>query len=211
MPGRSTADNGSFDRPSPANWFRRFRRRYDEAASDPVAELGVFYERHRNFVYFHAPPDSHRIEYTDVEWSQVMSIFLSRLAREFGLYQTWGWDGDLGLAWLRPGATWQLSTVIEQADEARGNLVAEKLQKLLASSAELSVLLLYPDYPLPDGAGSVGEATETWRMRVEATLARHSPKREFLLVAISSNAWAIPAPWNGFVWNPRTRALDRVP
>jgi len=69
---------------------------------------------------------------------------------------------------------------------------------------------VYPDFPSPEGVGSVEEATEHWRRRVAEELANLGVTREFLLATISAFDWEIPAPWKGFAWRPSDRSMAPV-
>ena len=195
----------------PTEWFHRFCVLYNESSADPSTELGVFYERHREGVLY--PPGlghSSLIEYTNAEWNQVMSVFLSRLARDLGYYQTWEWNGRRDLAWFRNQTPQRVAVVITQENEAEEQVATHDVPALANSGAEMGILVLYPDYPHPPGAHTIEEATRWWKERLELELRHLNADAEFVLVTLSANCWDIPAPWQAFAWSSRSRALEPV-
>ena len=81
---------------------------------------------------------------------------------------------------------------------------------MVKSGALLTVLVIYPDFPTPEGTRSVEDATELWKERVGAELDRIGLTREFLLATMSAFDWEIPAPWKGFAWRPYERSMIPV-
>ncbi len=181
--------------PNPMEWFERFCRLYNESSADPSTELGVFYERHREGVRY--PPSiasSPWIEYTDTEWNQVMSVFLSRLAREQGYYQTWEWNDRGDLAWFRRQTPQRVSVVITQENQAEEPVATHDLPALAGSGADMGIMVLYPDYPHPPRSRTIEDATNWWKDRLEVELRRLDVDADFVLVTLSANCWDVPAP-----------------
>jgi hypothetical protein len=196
--------------PDAREWFNRFRARYDTIASDPATRLGLFYERHRHFLVLVEPSRSDMVEYTNREWTKIMVGFLSQLAVEFGFNQTVTSDDQRHLAWFRPSVGGKRAVEIVQEDHATEAIVSSALPALVAAGSDLSVLMMYPDYPMPPGTEDLAGATEAWRVKVEATLARLRPPHPFLLLTIGANSWDIPARWHAFDWNPSDARLDPI-
>ena len=194
----------------PGEWFRRFTSRYNESAEDTSSELGIYYERHRHNAEFQQSAASALVEYTNTEWFDVMAAFFSGLAREFGMYQTWEWQGRSDLAWLRPGTEWELQALVVQEDEALDSILTNEVPALARSGARLGVLVMYPDHPSPTGAVDLDDATRIWVERIGAKLAEQDASAPFLLLTIGSNCWDVPAPWQGFHWDPAGKSLLRV-
>jgi hypothetical protein len=189
-------------------WLDRFREQYDAAAGSQFTELGLFYERHRKFIQYQRMSDPDHPEYSDAEWDRVMGSFLLGLAREFGLVQAPGGQGQHELSWFWPGVPQAPAATIRAANNATDSILTEDLPQVVRSGAELSVLVMYPDYPHPPGTDSIDDATTAWRSRVESELLRLGLDRGFLLLTISAYAWDVPAPWKGFVWNPQLGVLE---
>ncbi len=188
--------------------LEEFRSHFDAAAADSITELGLFYDRHRNYLRYEKLMDPGMVEYTDVEWSDVMSAFLARLAREFGLFQARDWAGRSELAWFRPGTQLEIEVLIQQVDDAEDTILTRDVPALSGSGAELGVLIMYPDNPLPAGANSLAQGTEIWRNRIETRLRMLGLTSGFLLLTIGTDAWELPAPWYGFSWNPAVQLLE---
>jgi len=188
-------------------WFRRFREQYSRSAESPLTDLGLFYERHRRFADYEKVSDPTHPEYTDVQWDRVMARFLSGFSGEFGLFQAVDWEGRSGLEWFWPGVSEKAVVMIRPANHATDVILTRDLPEVIASSAELSVLVMYPDYPNPPGTQGIEEATLAWKGRLERVLASLQPSREFLLLTISAYTWDIPAPWKGYVWDPKAGLL----
>ncbi|MCI4318691.1 MAG: hypothetical protein L3K23_00970 [Thermoplasmata archaeon] len=192
---------------APTDWFARFRERYDLAASDPTTELGVFYDRH---VRFEQGPHSETEvfgEYTTAEWNAIMTGLMGDLAREYGFYQTTDPSPRQDVLWFRPVEPMTLAAMIVQEDQATEAVAELEIPHVLSGGAELGVLVLYPDYPMPQGARDLDEATELWKHRVEAELARHRPDRDFLLLTLGTNSWDLPSRWRGYAWDTSTHRL----
>jgi len=188
-------------------WLARFRALYDEEAGDPRTALGLFYERHRRFVAGPYGESPNRPEYTYEEWNRAFAAFLGTLAREFGLVQTDDWKNVPQLMWIWHNRPALPAVAIREAKVAGHALLDEDLPSVVSSGALLTVLIIYPDFPLPPGAGSFGEATEHWRMLVAGELSKIGLDREFLLTAISASDWDVPAPWKGYAWHPVERSM----
>jgi hypothetical protein len=189
-------------------WYRRFCELYDVSASSPLTELGLFYERHRMYAQYGARSDPDHPEYTDDEWNRVMAGLLGELARQLGLVQASDSSGRPQLEWFLPGVTDQPTVVIRAASEANDSVVSRDLTELSRIGTELSVLLMYPDYPLPRGSSTFAEATAAWRARLQQCLEKIRPHRELLALMISAYSFEVPAPWQGFVWNPSSGSLE---
>jgi len=189
-------------------WLDRFRDQFDVSAMSTYTDLGLFYERHRKFVEYQPMSDPNHPEYTDAEWDRVMGAFLDSLAGEFGMVQAADWEGRPELIWFWPGVPQAPAVTIRAANSASEAIVTEALPQIVRSGAELSVLLMYPDYPHPPGTTSIEEATADWRTRLEVALHGLKANRRFLLLTISAYAWDVPAPWKGFVWNAGAGRLE---
>jgi len=195
---------------SAREWFRRFRERYSRAAESPLTELGLFYDRHRRFLDYEKVSDPNHPEYTDEQWDRVMARFLAGFSGEFGLFQAPDWEGRPSLDWFWPGVTHSAAVTIRSANLATESILTSDLPEAIGSGAQLSVFLMYPDYPNPPGTQGIDDATRVWKRRLERTLAGLRPSREFLLLTISAYAWNIPAPWRGYEWEPKTDRLVAV-
>jgi hypothetical protein len=191
-------------------WLSRFRSQFDEAAADLRTGLGLFYDRHHRFVTGSTPADPDHPEYTDDEWNRTFAIFLSSLAREFGLVQAPGWTDLPQLMWFWHGVPDRPAVVIREVNVAADSVVEHDVPSMVETGALLSVLVIYPDYPPPAGVSSVEEATERWRARVEQELSRLGVRNEFLLTTISAYSWDLPAPWKGFAWQPEAQSMSAV-
>lgn len=189
------------------DWFRKFRELYNSSAASPLTELGLFYERHRLYAEYRSRSDPTHSEYTDEEWNRVMAALLAGLAAEMGLVQAQDVEGRPQLDWFLPGVTDRSSVVIRATSEATDGLLGRDLTELANSDAELAVLLVYPDYPLPEGATDAHEAVRLWRARIEHRLRELRPKPEVLALMISAYSFELPAPWQGFAWNPKSDSL----
>ncbi|HXY12429.1 MAG TPA: hypothetical protein VEJ85_02920 [Thermoplasmata archaeon] len=191
-------------------WLARFRSLFDQEAADPRTALGLFYERHRRFVPVAGAVAPSRPEYTYEEWNRTFTAFLASLARDFGLVQTASWSDVPQLMWLWHGLPDRPAVAIREVKVAGEAIVREEVPSVVKSGALLTVLVVYPDFPSPEGVGSVEEATEHWRRRVAEELANLGVTREFLLATISAFDWEIPAPWKGFAWRPSDRSMAPV-
>jgi hypothetical protein len=191
-------------------WFRRFRERYGRSAESPLTDLGLFYERHRRFVDYYHVSDPSYPEYADEHWDRVMASFLAAFSGEFGLIQAPDWKGGPSIDWFGPGAPEKVAVTIRRANSATDAILTRDLPEVIASSAELSVLVMYPDYPKPPGTQGIDEATLAWKGRMERALASLRPSREFLLLTISAYAWDLPPPWKGYVWVPQRSRLEEA-
>jgi hypothetical protein len=195
---------------SAREWFRRFRELYDRAADSPLTDLGLFYERHRQFVAYEAMSDPNHPEYTDEEWDRVMAGFLANLSGELGLVQARDWQGDASFEWFWPTDPQHAAVTIHPANHATEAVLRKDLPEVVKLGADLAVVLLYPDYPQPPGAEGIEEATREWRGRFETALRSLRPSRQFLLLTISAFVWDLPAPWRGFVWDPDHSRLEEA-
>ncbi|MCI4350159.1 MAG: hypothetical protein L3K15_01410 [Thermoplasmata archaeon] len=186
---------------SPTEWFTRFRERYDLAASDPASELGVFYHRHVDFARGERSEAELLGEYSTSEWNQIMSGLLGDLARDFGFYQTTDPSPRQDILWFRPVEPMKLAALIVQEDQATEAVTEQELPLVVRGGAELGILVLYPDYPMPDGARTLEEATDVWKRKIESELARHRPPSDFLLLTLGTNSWELPSRWQAFAWD----------
>ncbi|HEY1198964.1 MAG TPA: hypothetical protein VGG32_09635 [Thermoplasmata archaeon] len=191
-------------------WLARFRSQFDEAAGDPRTALGLFYDRHRRFVAGPGNLPPSRPEYSYEEWNRTFATFLASLARDFGLVQAPGWTDVPQLMWFWHGIPDRPAVAIREVKVATDSIVEQDLPSVVRSGALLTVLVIYPDYPAPQGTRSVEEATERWRARIGDELARLGLTREFLLTTISAFDWDLPAPWKGFAWHPSERSMSPV-
>ena len=194
----------------PTAWFSRFRSRYDASASDPSSDLGLFYERHRDFARSEAQLGVDRLEYTSREWTNMLGSLAGRLAMELGFEQVVEWTSGAELMWFRLSGPPKTAVLIHEADSASDSILTQVVPRLVRSRAALSVLVMYPDFPPSDHTATLEGATELWRARIEATLKRLAAGGAFLLLTIGSNEWEVPAPWRGFSWDPRKKSLNRV-
>lgn len=190
------------------DWFRRFRALYNASAASPLTELGIFYDRHRKFVEYSQRSDPANPEYTDEEWNRVMSTLFGELAGDLGLAQAPDSRGHPRLEWYLPGVTDRPSVVIWGTSEAAPTILTEDLAQLTRSGPDLSVVLMYPDYPYPEGASTYDEAALVWRRRLESRLYELRPGREILTLMISAYSFDLPAPWLGYLWRPSRAALE---
>jgi hypothetical protein len=172
--------------------------------------MGLFYERHRKFVEYGQRSDPGHPEYTDEEWNRVMASLLGDLAGNLGLVQAPDWQGRPQLEWFLPGVTDRPTVVVRDTSEATNTILTHDLAELARLNPELSVFLMYPDYPLPAGAATFEAATRDWSERIERRLAELRPQREVLTLMISAYSFDLPAPWKGFVWNPSSTSLEPV-
>lgn len=190
------------------DWCHRFCERYDAAAGSTLTELGLFYERHGKFMEYGQRSDPDNPEYTDKEWNRVMASFLGQLAGDMGLVQAQDPEGRPQLEWYLPGVPDRPTVVIRSVSEATSAILSQDLVELSLLGSDLTVLLMYPDYPLPEGASTFEGATRTWRAQIAQRLSELRPERETLALMISAYSFELPAPWQGFVWNPNSGALD---
>jgi hypothetical protein len=193
---------------SPREWVRRFREHYDYSAESPLTDLGLFYERHRRFAEFDTVSDPSRPEYTDEEWDRAMTAFLFSLAREFGLIPATDPAGRFDVNWFWPGADTSVAVTIRPANNATDAILQRDLPEVVRTGAGLSVLILYPDYPNPPGTSGIDGAVREWQQRLARTLGSLRPARPFAILMISAYAWDVPAPWQAFIWDPRSARLE---
>jgi hypothetical protein len=192
---------------APSEWLARFRQRYDFAATDPATELGTFYDRHIRFAQGPHAETEVTSEFTTAEWSSIMGGLMGDLARDYGFYQTTDPAFRQDLLWFRPVEPMTLAALIVQEVEATEAITEQEVPHVATGGADLGVLVLYPDDPMPDGARDLAEATEVWKRRVESELARHRPSRDFLLLTLGTNSWELPSRWRGFGWDPAAQRL----
>ncbi len=206
--GFDTVDGRHSTRFNGVDWFRRFRALYNASAASPLTELGLFYDRHQKFVQYGQRSDPKNPEYTDDEWNRVMSSLFGELAGDLGLAQAPDSEGQPRLEWYLPGVTDRPSVVIWGTSEASPTILARDLAHLSRAGPDLSVVLMYPDYPYPEGASNYDEAALVWRRRLEARLAELRPRGEILTLMISAYSFDLPAPWLGYLWRPSRAALE---
>lgn len=60
--------------------------------------------------------------------------------------------------------------------------------------AELTVFLMYPDYPLPEGTSTIDETTAAWETRLARRLGELQARHEPLTLTISAYSFDLPAP-----------------
>lgn len=191
-------------------WFRRFRELYNASAGSLLTELGLFYDRHRQFVEYGQLNDPNSPEYTDDEWNRVMEGLLGTLAGELGLVQAPDLDNSGQLDWYLPGVPDRPTVIIRAVSEASNSILTQELVQLSRAGPDLSVFLMYPDYPFPEGSSTVEAATLAWRKRLERRLAELGTQQELLALMISAYSFDVPAPWKGFVWKPSSATLESV-
>jgi hypothetical protein len=191
-------------------WFRRFNELYNASAGSTLTELGLFYDRHRKFVEYGQLSDPKDPEYTDEEWNRVMEDLLGKLAGDLGLVQAVDHEQAGRLEWYLPGVPDRPSVLIRSASDATSSILTHELVELSRARTDLSVFLMYPDYPPPDGSSTFEAATRAWKDRLEQRLIELGPQREVLTLMISAYSFEIPAPWRGFVWKPSSASLDKV-
>ena len=191
-------------------WLARFRAQFDEAAADPRTALGLFYERHRRFLAAPGSESGDQTEYTFREWNRAFATFLASLARDFGLVQATGWTDVPQLMWFWHGVPTQPAVAIREVKVAGDSTVVQDLPSVVRAGALLSVLVLYPDYPVLPEPNTIEVATEQWRKTVADELARLGMTREFLLATISAFDWDVPAPWKAFAWQPQAHSMDPI-
>lgn len=194
--------------PGAADWFRRFTARYNGSAGSPLTELGLFYERHRKFEEYGQRSDPGHPEYTDEEWNRVLEILFGELAGDLGLVQAADSEDRTQLAWYLPGVTDRPTVVIRATSEATPAILSHDLAELSRLGSDLSVFLMYPDYPNPAGATTLAGAVRAWTGQIEERLRELHPPREILTLMISAYSFDLPAPWQGFVWKPAARTLE---
>ena len=204
----STLEPHQSTRVTAHDWFRRFTELYDRSASSDLTEMGLFYDRHRKFVEYGQRSDPGHPEYTDEEWNRVMAGLLGELAGTFGLIQAPDWQGDHQLEWYLPGVTDKPTVVIRETSNATPSILNQDLAELAQLAAELSVFVMYPDYPLPPGATTFGAATRAWSDRIALQLSELRPGGEVLALMISAYSFDLPAPWKGYAWNRTAGVLD---
>ncbi len=193
-----------------SDWFRRFSELYDSAAGSQLTELGIFYDRHRKFVEHGQLSDPGNPEYTDEEWNRVMATLLGQFAGEMGFVQAPDPEHPSQLDWYLPGVTDRPTVVIRSVSDATKEILVRDLVELAGSRTDLSVFVMYPDYPSPDGCSTFDTAALAWRHRIEQRLAELRPERELVTLMISAYSFDLPAPWQGFVWNRASASLDPV-
>jgi hypothetical protein len=189
-------------------WCQRFCELYDASASSLLTELGLFYDRHRKFVEYGQRSDRGNPEYTDDEWNRVMESLLGQFAGDMGLVQTPDPGGRQQFEWFLPGVSDRPTVVIRAASAATNTILSQDLVDLSRTGAHLSVFVMYPDYPPPEGSTTIGGATRAWKSRIEKRLEELRPERELLALMISAYSFDVPAPWQGFVWDPATRSFE---
>lgn len=114
---------------SAQEWFSSFVEEFIKAATDPEAEIGISYEKHR-------------LRHTEVstEWTYVMGVFLSRLARKLGYFQEWG---TLDFQWFKEDRINPVVAIEHENDYSE--IGTSEIPKLLGSNAPLKVLVTYLD------------------------------------------------------------------
>ena len=201
------------DRPrlTGAGWFHRFCELYDSSAGSLLTELGIFYDRHRKFVEHGQLSDPSNPEYTDGEWNRVMATVLGELAGEMGLVQAPDPECRGQLEWYLPGVTDRPSVVIRSVSEATNEMLTRDLVELSRFRSNLSVFVMYPDYPVPEGSSTFDGAVREWRRRIQRRLAELRPERELVTLMISAYSFDVPAPWRGYLWNRASASLEPLP
>jgi hypothetical protein len=196
--------------PSPEELFGRFRGFYDACAADVRTELGLFYERHYKFVQYEQLLDTRRPEYFDREWNRVFSAFLAALGREFGFVPARPRVDEPGMVWYWPSTPMGVGAVFEEVNEARPSILTREVPQLVRDEPPLSVLIMYPDYPLAPGTLDLAASSERWRVGVEQALTELRARGHFLLLTISAYSWELPSTWAGFAWDPTSARLEAV-
>jgi hypothetical protein len=195
---------------APAEWFARFRQRYDLAAADPSTELGTFYDRHIRIAEGRHTETAVISEFTTDEWNSILDGIMGTLAADYGFYQTTDPSFRHDLLWFRSVEPMTLAALIVQEDEATEAVTEREIPHIVGGGADLGVLVLYPDDPMPEGASDLADATDLWKRRIESELAQHRPPRAFLLLTLGTNSWELPSRWCGFGWDPATQRLHPV-
>jgi hypothetical protein len=193
-----------------AEWYRRFNELYNDSAGSLLTELGLFYERHRKFVEYGQLSDPDNPEYTDEEWNRVMEGLLGKLAGDLGLVQAPDPERPGQLVWYLPGVTDRPTVVIRATSDATNSILTRDLVELSGYGTDLSVFVMYPDYPLPEGSSTYAGATRAWRRRLKHRLAELGLQRELLTLMISAYSFDVPAPWQAFVWNPSSASFKKL-
>ncbi|MCI4365102.1 MAG: hypothetical protein L3K10_03450 [Thermoplasmata archaeon] len=196
--------------PSPDELFARFRKLYDASAADMTTELGLFFERHYKFVQYEQLLDTNRPEYLDQEWNRVFAGFIASLAREFGFVPGRQWTGVPGMIWFWPSSPTEVGVLFQEVNEANDSILTREVPQMVRDGAPVSVLIMYPDYPLAPGTSDVAQSTDRWRKKVGHALSGLGPSGDFLLMTISAVSWELPSTWAGFVWDPTAAELRPV-
>ena len=116
------------------------------------------------------------------------------------------------MVWFWPSNPMGVGVLFHEVNEANDSILTRDVPQLLRDGAPLSVLIIYPDYPLAPGTTDLAQSTDRWRENVERVLSSLRPPGEFLLVTISAASWELPSTWAGFVWDrssERLRPLTR--
>jgi hypothetical protein len=157
-----------------------------EAAKDPTTEIGIHYKK----------LERRESEDSDVEWTQVMGVFLARLARRCGYFQEWEKHGRLDFAWYEDDRI-NPTIAIEHENWFMGVHESE-LPKLLKVRADLKILITY-------AYRKKGEA-KVLADSLEAPLQAAKFKGKFMLV-VGTEKLVQPNEWRPFIWDDSLNTL----
>jgi len=122
----------------PKKWFELFRAEFIEAAKDKSTEIGIHYDKWR----------IQESEDFEPEWTDVMAVFLSKLARKMACYQEWRdvmLGGNVDYVWYLEHSLAKV-VVIEHENNFR-TIRENEIRNLLESKIPLRVLLTYVYVP----------------------------------------------------------------
>lgn len=178
---------------SPSEWFERFVQAFNEAASDGNSELGIHY----------AKREVRKRDTLDAEWTELVKVFLSRLARREGYFQEWESEGRVDLLWYEEDRMIP-SVAIEHENKSEGVNVSE-VPKLCGTDAPLKVLITYFDkhaQPEEELCSKVALALEP--------RARRTDFGEFLLI-LGERKERLAFEWWGYVWDRNDECFRPAP
>ena len=170
--------------PPPAlQWFRAFAEEFARSTKDPSTEVGIHYLK-----WSVRGSESA----TDTEWTYLMGVFLSRLARKMGYFQDWG---RVDFAWYEEDR--RTPTIAIEHENWYKGIEGSEIPKLISHKAKLKILVTY-NYA---GRGESFEQVMNGISKIVTdALSRQSPSGEFLLI-VGEDHHDEPWRWYGFIWD----------
>ena len=138
--------------PTPKGFAQSFQELFRTSAEEKISipekgtEVGIHWSRPPGIGKSNGASNGKE---RDTEWTAIMAIFLSRLARRLGFYQEWEYgESKIDHAWFDDGP-WRDATdsrspaiLIEHENDVKG-IVGSELPKLIESKCSLKVLITY--------------------------------------------------------------------
>ena len=173
--------------PSAQEWFQHFKEEFNRSSEDPSTEVGIHYLKWET---------RGRLAAGEPEWTDVIAIFLSRLARSMEYFQDWEHKPKrTDFVWYE-GDQKTPAVAIEHENDYKLKIEAKEIPNLLSSNAALKVLITYA---YTEGRESVEQVTGRILKIASGGLRKSQPSGEFLLV-LGPDDRSDPWRWRGFVW-----------